>query len=388
MLVDGDAADLHRPGGRRGVPHADLQHRRRGPALRRRDRRGLGRPRARRLGHRRGDRGDGGRGHRRRRAVGGDPRRAARLHGHERADHLADAQLHRRAAADLPDLRLRAPTGATRRRRTARIFPTGKTLSDATNWPTFTTLLAPAIVLRGDRAGAAGRASAARAWLARRAAAPPEQRRRSRIAAILALAVFVLSARADERHARAVGGLPLRLLDRAGRRARGLGALPRHALRLRGPRGRRLAAAARYAGMRDEAQDRRGDVPRPAASPRSAARARSATSATSSTPAGCSRSGARLHGHRRRGARPLQPDHGAGRRARARRPDQRRVLACRAPTSPRGWSGSSQGVLLLCTLAGEVLGHYRLRAGRGATDETAAEATAEVSAADVVLGQA
>jgi simple sugar transport system permease protein len=55
---------------------------------------------------------------------------------------------------------------------------------------------------------------------------------------------------------------------------------------------------------------------------------------------------------------------------------------------PSGMVGILEGALLLCTLAGEVLGHYRLRAGRGATDETAAEATAEVSAADVVLGQA
>jgi simple sugar transport system permease protein len=54
---------------------------------------------------------------------------------------------------------------------------------------------------------------------------------------------------------------------------------------------------------------------------------------------------------------------------------------------PSGMVGILQGALLLCTLAGEVLGHYRLRTGRGTSGELAAEdATAEVSAADVVLG--
>jgi simple sugar transport system permease protein len=55
---------------------------------------------------------------------------------------------------------------------------------------------------------------------------------------------------------------------------------------------------------------------------------------------------------------------------------------------PSGMVGILQGALLLCTLAGEVLGHYRLRAG--GTSAAAADrdeaAAAEVSAADVVLG--
>jgi simple sugar transport system permease protein len=56
---------------------------------------------------------------------------------------------------------------------------------------------------------------------------------------------------------------------------------------------------------------------------------------------------------------------------------------------PNGMIGILQGALLLCTLAGEVLGRYRVRSGRrgpaGAETEPAA---GEVSAADVVLGRA
>jgi simple sugar transport system permease protein len=55
---------------------------------------------------------------------------------------------------------------------------------------------------------------------------------------------------------------------------------------------------------------------------------------------------------------------------------------------PSGMVGILQGALLLCTLAGEVLGHYRLRTGgpREVAAERAEAAGAEVSAADVVLG--
>jgi simple sugar transport system permease protein len=54
---------------------------------------------------------------------------------------------------------------------------------------------------------------------------------------------------------------------------------------------------------------------------------------------------------------------------------------------PNGMIGILQGALLLCTLAGEVLGRYRVRVGRRSWSE--AEPTAgDVSAADVVLGPA
>jgi simple sugar transport system permease protein len=58
---------------------------------------------------------------------------------------------------------------------------------------------------------------------------------------------------------------------------------------------------------------------------------------------------------------------------------------------PSGMVGILQGALLLCTLAGEVLGHYRLRIGSGGGPSPTAEireeaAAAEVPAADVVLG--
>lgn len=53
---------------------------------------------------------------------------------------------------------------------------------------------------------------------------------------------------------------------------------------------------------------------------------------------------------------------------------------------PSGMVGILQGALLLCTLAGEVLGRYRVRTGRRAPAEP--EPGGDVSAADVVLGPA
>jgi ABC-type uncharacterized transport system permease subunit len=56
---------------------------------------------------------------------------------------------------------------------------------------------------------------------------------------------------------------------------------------------------------------------------------------------------------------------------------------------PNGMIGILQGALLLCTLAGEVLGRYRIRSGhRGPAGAETEPAAGEVSAADVVLGRA
>jgi simple sugar transport system permease protein len=56
---------------------------------------------------------------------------------------------------------------------------------------------------------------------------------------------------------------------------------------------------------------------------------------------------------------------------------------------PNGMIGILQGALLLCTLAGEVLGRYRIRSGhRGPAGAETEPAAGELSAADVVLGRA
>ena len=91
-----------------GVPHAALQHRRRGPAVPGSDRRVLDRAAARR------PRRDRGAALRRlhvprsrdpRRALGAHPGRAEGVREHERDHHVADAQLRRGLPPDVPDLR-------------------------------------------------------------------------------------------------------------------------------------------------------------------------------------------------------------------------------------------------------------------------------------------
>jgi ABC-type uncharacterized transport system permease subunit len=266
-----------------------------------------------------------------------------------------------------------------------RIFPTGKTLSDATNWPTFTTLLAPAIVLVVVALALAislGR----RAWIARRSGAGADQRRRSRIAAILGLVVFVLSVvLMNVTPAQSVVfpfgfwiGLAAALAvwvlyrdTRFGYEVRVVGDSP---------------AAARYAGMRTK----RKIV------------AVMCLSGGLAALGGASQVGDFSHVLDARGLQQVALGYtGIVVAALARFnpiavPVVALVLgglinagyALQGADFPSGMVGILEGALLLCTLAGEVLGHNRLRAGRGATDETAAEATAEVSAADVVLGQA
>jgi simple sugar transport system permease protein len=58
-------------------------------------------------------------------------------------------------------------------------------------------------------------------------------------------------------------------------------------------------------------------------------------------------------------------------------------FSLQGPDFPSGMVGILQGALLLCTLAGEVLGRYRLRTGRSHPTQDAD--AGEVSAADVVL---
>jgi ABC-type uncharacterized transport system permease subunit len=266
-----------------------------------------------------------------------------------------------------------------------RIFPTGKTLADATNWPTFTTLLAPAVVLVVIALAllvSLGR----RAWLARRAGAAAEQRRRSRIAAILALVVFVLClVLMNVTPAQSVvfpfgfwiglvAALAVWVLyrdTRFGYEVRVVGDSP---------------TAARYAGMRTK----RKIV------------AVMCLSGGLAALGGASQIGDFSHVLDARGLQQVALGYtGIVVAALARfNPIAVPVVALvlggltnagyslQGADFPSGMVGILEGALLLCTLAGEVLGHYRLRAGRGATDETAAEATAEVSAADVVLGQA
>ena len=140
-------------------------------------------------------------------------------------------------------------------------------------------------------------------------------------------------ARDDDR----VGRDPLRLPRRRRRRVRRLGALHAHALRLRGAGDRRLPARRALRGHADEAQDRGDHVPlrcdrrdrRSEPDGRLPPRARRAWAAAGEL---------RLHGHRRRGARPLQPvrrrasprSSSAGSRTPATR--------SRAPSSHRGSS--------------------------------------------------
>ena len=200
-----------------------LQHRRRGPALRGRDRGGLG-------GLELADSGtavrsSGWRSRASPPACCGRRSPACSAPTTGTSELITSLMLNYigRPAADVPDLRL-ALLLARHDVGNGRIFPTAR------RWPTRRTgrrshVARPRDRARGDRAGAAGEPRPARL-----AGAP--RRRAARAAAALAhrrdprARRLRAQRRADERHAGAVGGLPLRLLDRADRRARGLGALP------------------------------------------------------------------------------------------------------------------------------------------------------------------
>jgi simple sugar transport system permease protein len=58
-------------------------------------------------------------------------------------------------------------------------------------------------------------------------------------------------------------------------------------------------------------------------------------------------------------------------------------FSLQGPNFPSGLVGILQGALLLCTLAGEILGHYRLRTRSSRASEP--NDADEISAADVVL---
>ena len=191
----GDAAPLHRPlrGGR--VPHEPLQHRRGGSAVHGRDPRRRHRARARRLAVGADDPGDGPRRRDRRRGARADPGGAPGLLLDERDHRLADAQLRRRAAADVPDLRLRVVLARHVDARREGV-PPGQVPAE-----------------RGELAGAA--------------------RRRVRV--------------------------PVRLPARGRARRRRLGALLADAVRLRGARDRRLAARRDVCRHAHAAEDPRGD---------------------------------------------------------------------------------------------------------------------------------
>ena len=88
-------------------------------------------------------------------------------------------------------------------------------------------------------------------------------------------------------------------------------------------------------------------------------------------PARAAAAGLRLHGHRGRGARALQPVRGRARRVPARRA-QNAGYALQGADFPSGLVGVMQGMILFCALGGELLVRYRVRFGRARAAEAAA----------------
>ena len=129
-----------------------------------------------------------------------------------------------------------------------------------------------------------------------------------------------------------LGRDPARVRPRCGGRGRDLGALLPHALRLRGAGDRRLAARRAIRRHADAAQDRRGDgaLRRDRGHRRREPDRRLPPHARRPRPAAVE---LRLHGHRRRGARALQPVRRRARRVPARRARRTPATPCRAPTS-------------------------------------------------------
>ncbi len=270
-----DAAPLHGPRGRGRLPDEPVQHRRRGTALHRRDhrlrRRVLARPAAREDAD---DRPDVRLRRRGRGDLGADPGRPEGIRADERDHHLADAQLRRRPAAHVHDLRQRV---ALARRLDG---------PDA---------LVPAV----------GR-PAAEPVLAR---SPPGRR-----------------------------GDPVRVPARLRRRRGAVGALPADAVRLRDERHRRLAAGRALLRDADEAEDPRrdGDLRRSRRPGRRQPGRRLLARARRERPGAPGRE-LRLHRDRRRRARPLQPDRRLPRRRAARRAPERRAVppGCGLSERPR-----------------------------------------------------
>ena len=129
---------------------------------------------------------------------------------------------------------------------------------------------------------------------------------------------------------------PARVRPRCGGRGRDLGAQLPHALRLRGAGDRRLAAGGAIRRHADAAQDRRRDgaLGRDRGHRRREPDRRLPPHARRPRPPAVE---LRLHGHRRRGARALQPVRRRARRVPARRAPERRLHAAerRLPVRPR-----------------------------------------------------
>jgi hypothetical protein len=275
-----DTARLHRPrrGGR--VPDEAVQHRRRGPDVHGGDhgrRRGSLSRRARQPVPVR-DRGHGGGRLLRWHGLGPDPRHPARLLPDERDPHFPPAQLRRGPRPHLPDLRERvvlAPDEGLQRHR----------LPDRQAAAAFRRL-AGVLSERSGRHHAPARGR------------PRRARRRPPLVPVHADALRLRGASAR----RLRPGGPLRGHPRAAKDPRRDGALGRHRRPRRREPGRRLPARAR----------RRPERPPEA--------------------------GLRLHGHRRRGARALQPVRGRRDRLPDRRASERRrgTAGAGLPIGPRG----------------------------------------------------
>ena len=272
----GDADPLHGARRGRGVPDGALQHRGGGAALPRRGRRLLDRAPARRPRCRLDTpvrRLDVHRRRRARRALGAHPRRAQGVREHQRDHHVADAQLRRRAAPHVSHLRQRVVLAR-------RVDTPGASVSPG----------------QADASG-------------RRVAQLRLERRR-----------------------------PARLPHRDRRRRRALVPVLAHALRLRSACHRRLAARCALCRHAHAAQDPRRHGPlRRGCGYRGSEPGRRVLAHARRQPTGPAGGGVRLHGHRRRGARALQPARRLPRsRAHRRTPERRLYVAGgRLPLRPR-----------------------------------------------------
>src|SRR5581483_4086968 len=206
--------------------------------------------------------------------LGADPGRPEGIRADERDHHVADAQLRRRAAAHVHDLRQRVAV--------ARRLDGADALVPAVGRPA-----AEPVLARG----------------------PPGRR-----------------------------GDPVRVPARLRRRRGAVGALPADAVRLRDERHRRLAAGRALLRNADEAEDPRrdGDLRRRRRPGGRQPGRRLLARARRERP-GASGRELRLHRDRRRRARPLQPDRRLPRRRAARRAPERRAVppGCGLPERPR-----------------------------------------------------
>ena len=214
-------------------------------------------------------------GSRARRAVGAHPRRPPGLRADERDHHVADAQLRGGPAPHVPDLRQLLVLARHVDAPGPRPSHRASPCRRRPNWPTFGSSVV----------------------------------------------------------------VPLGFLVGIARRARAVGPLLAHAVRLRGRRHRRLAARRAVRGHADAPEDPRGDgaVGRDRGYRRREPDRRLHVHARRQ-PDGLAGGGVRLHGHRRRRARAVQPVRGLPRGCAHRRVAERRATRCRAPTSRRGSS--------------------------------------------------